>query len=200
MFDSGIKAAALIEQIKKEADIAIPVPDSSYILWLNALEQLLYTELIREQGKIELSNVSDSVIDIDTLSVPGGEGSVRFEDILTIYADRTQLIRSTVASGSIFPDTYYKTGNNIGLNLAFQPERIKLIYLIKPELKTADNINARNIMLPVEFTELVKAKLRGEAYKLVNEDSIAAKWINDYNILLETFKSWLSAKQADFGL
>lgn len=200
MFDSGIKAAALIEQIKKEADIAIPVPDSSYILWLNALEQLLYTELIREQGKIELSNVSDSVIDIDTLSVPGGEGSVRFEDILAIYADRTQLIRSTVASGSIFPDTYYKTGNNIGLNLAFQPERIKLIYLIKPELKTADNINARNIMLPVEFIELVKAKLRGEVYKLVNEDSIAAKWINDYNILLETFKAWLSAKQADFGL
>ncbi len=200
MFDSGIKAAALIEQIKKEADIAIPVPDSSYILWLNALEQLLYTELIREQGKIELSNVSGSVIDIDTLSVPDGEGSVRFEDILAIYADRTQLIRSTVASGSIFPDTYYKTGNNIGLNLAFQPERIKLIYLVKPELKTADNINTRNIMLPVEFTELVKAKLRGEAYKLVNEDSIAAKWINDYNILLETFKSWLSAKQADFGL
>ena len=200
MFDSGIKAAALIEQIKKEADIAIPVPDSSYILWLNALEQLLYTELIREQEKIELSNVSGSVIDIDTLSVPVGEGSVRFEDILAIYADRTQLIRSTVASGSIFPDTYYKTGNNIGLNLAFQPERIKLIYLVKPELKTADNINTRNIMLPVEFTELVKAKLRGEAYKLVNEDSIAAKWINDYNILLETFKSWLSAKQADFGL
>jgi len=200
MFDSGIKAAALIEQIKKEADIAIPVPDSSYILWLNALEQLLYTELIREQGKIELSNVSGSVIDIDTLSVPDGEGSVRFEDILAIYADRTQLIRSTVASGSIFPDTYYKTGNNIGVNLAFQPERIKLIYLIKPELKTTDNINTRNIMLPVEFTELVKAKLRGEAYKLVNEDSIAAKWINDYNILLETFKSWLSAKQADFGL
>ena len=200
MFDSGIKAAALIEQIKKEADIAIPVPDSSYILWLNALEQLLYTELIREQGKIELSNVSGSVIDIDTLSVPDGEGSVRFEDILAIYADRTQLIRSTVASGSIFPDTYYKTGNNIGVNMAFQPERIKLIYLIKPELKTTDNINTRNIMLPVEFTELVKAKLRGEAYKLVNEDSIAAKWINDYNILLETFKSWLSAKQADFGL
>ena len=53
MFDSGIKASVLIEQIENEADIAIPIAKESYVLWLNALEQLLYTELIQEQGKIE---------------------------------------------------------------------------------------------------------------------------------------------------
>lgn len=200
MFDSGIKASALIEQIENEADIAIPIAKENYVSWLNALEQLLYTEIIQEQGKIELDGVKGSVIGIDTLNVPNGENAVRFEDIHAIYADQTQLIESTVASGVIFPDTYYKIGNDIGVNLKREPEKVKIIYFVKPELKTTDNISTKNVMIPVEFIDLVKAKLRGEAYKVANEDSIAAKWINDYNILLETFKAWISEKQPEFGM
>lgn len=200
MFDSGIKASVLIEQIRDEADIAIPIADENYVSWLNALEQLLYTEIIQEQGKIELADALSSIIDIDTLDVSSGENAMRFEDIHAVYADNTQLIKSTVSSGVIFPDTYYKIGNNIGLNLKKDPEKLKIIYFVKPELKTTDNISAKNVMVPIEFIDLVKAKLRGEAYKVANEDSIAAKWINDYNILLETFKAWLSGKQAAFGL
>ncbi len=200
MFDSGIKASALINQIKDEADIAVPVSDESYVLWLNSLEQLLYTELIREQGKIEISDTEASVLNIEAINVPSGENAVRFEDIYTIYADKTQLIFSTAASGVIFPDTYYKIGNNIGLNLKKAPEKIVIIYYVKPVLKTVSDISAKNVMLPIEFIDLAKAKLRGEAYKLVNEDALSAKWLNDYNILLETFKTWLSEKQSKFGM
>ena len=200
MFDSGIKASALIEQIENEADIAIPIAKESYVSWLNALEQLLYTELIQEQGKIELNGVNGSVIGIDTLNVPNGETAVRFEDIHAIYADQTQLIESTVASGVIFPDTYYKIGNDIGVNLKKEPEKVKIVYFVKPELKTTDNISTLNVMIPVEFIDLAKAKLRGEAYKVANEGELAAMWINDYNVLLETFKAWLSGKQPEFGM
>lgn len=200
MFDSGIKASALIEQIENEADIAIPIAKESYVSWLNALEQLLYTELIQEQGKIELDGVNGSVIGIDTLNVPNGENAVRFEDIHAIYADQTQLIESTVASGVIFPDTYYKIGNDIGVNLKKEPEKVKIVYFVKPELKTTDNISTKNVMIPVEFIDLAKAKLRGEAYKVANEGELAAMWINDYNVLLETFKAWLSGKQPEFGM
>lgn len=200
MFDSGIKAADLIEQIKDEADIAIPIPDINYIAWLNAVEQLLYTELIQEQGEIKLDSVSGGVISISDLSVPSGESEVRFEDIHAVYADKTQLIKSTLASGVIFPNTYYKTRNNIGLSLTEQPQTVKIIYFIRPALKTEANIGTEYVKVPLEFTELVKAKLRGEAYKLANEDSLSAKWINDYNILLETFKAWLKNKQPEFGL
>lgn len=200
MFDSGIKASVLIEQIENEADIAIPIAKESYVSWLNALEQLLYTELIQEQGKIELDGVNGSVIGIDTLNVPNGENAVRFEDIHAIYADQTQLIESTVASGVIFPDTYYKIGNDIGVNLKKEPEKVKIIYFVKPKLKTTANISTSNVMIPVEFIDLAKAKLRGEAYKIANEDNLAAKWINDYNVLLETFKMWIQGKQSEFGL
>ena len=200
MFDSGIKASALIEQIENEADIAIPIAKESYVSWLNALEQLLYTELIQEQGKIELDGVNGSVIGIDTLNVPNGENAVRFEDIHAIYADQTQLIESTVASGVIFPDTYYKIGNDIGVNLKKEPEKVKIVYFVKPELKTTDNISTKNVMIPVEFIDLAKAKLRGEAYKVANEMELSAMWLNDYNVLLETFKAWLSGKQPEFGM
>ena len=57
-----------------------------------------------------------------------------------------------------------------------------------------------NVMVPLEFIDLVKAKLRGEAYKLANEDVLSAKWLNDYNILLENFKMWISEKNSNFGI
>lgn len=203
MFNSGISAKDLVAQLKNEVDVAIPISNASYVSWLNSLEQLLYTELIQEQGKIELDGVSSGVIGIDTLNVPNDENAVRFEDIHAVYADQTQLIESTVASGVIFPDTYYKIQNNIGLNLKNQAEKLKIIYFVRPALKTVDtndNISSENVMLPVEFIDLAKAKLRGEAYKVANEDSIAAKWLNDYNVLLETFKAWISGKQSEFGM
>lgn len=200
MFDSGIKASELILQIKDEADISIPIENTSYIAWMNSLEQLLYTELIQEQGKIEINNFSGSVIDICTLNVPSGEAPLRFEDIHAVYADHIQLIKSTVASGSIFPNTFYKIGNNIGLNTDSNPEKITIVYYVKPKLKTADIFNNLNVMVPIEFIDLVKSKLRAEAYKMVNEGDIASMWINDYNVLLETFKEWLSWKQPRIGI
>ena len=200
MFDSGLKASELIEQIKGEADISPDIPDALYVLWINELEQLLYTELIKEQGKIEVTDFSGHVIEIDSLATPAGENSIRFEDIYTVFADQTQLIKSTVTSGIIFPNTYYKISGSLGIQLENDPEVIKIIYFVKPELKTEDNIGALDIMLPLEFIDLVKAKLRGEAYKIANEDTLAAKWINDYNVLLETFKTWLSTKQPSFGM
>lgn len=200
MFDSGIKASELIEQIKDEADIAVPIPDSSYILWLNAIEQLLYTELIREQGKTAVSGLVVSTVGIGTLTVQKGEAPIRYEDIYAVYADKKQLIESTVASGTIFKDTYYKTGNDVGINLSQKANTITFIYIVKPALKTASNISSTNVLVPLEFIDLVKAKLRAEAYKIANEDNLAAKWINDYNVLLETFKLWLSGKQPEFGM
>ena len=51
MFDSGTTAKELIEAIQNEADIAPDIPEDSYIQWLNSVEQLLYSEVIKEQKK-----------------------------------------------------------------------------------------------------------------------------------------------------
>lgn len=200
MFDSGISAKSLIEELKEtEVDIALEIPDKTYAEWLNSLQQLLYTEVIKEQKKLTITPAPVSPFSISLLNAE----NARFEDIHAIYADGIQLIKSTVASGVIFPDTFYKDNNNIGYNTKKAPTELTIVYIVKPALVTTTshgNINDVNVMLPVEFIDLVKAKLRGEAYKLANEDNHAAKWLNDYNTLLETFKAWIADKSANFGM
>ena len=203
MFDSGISIDNLVSELKQEVDIALPISNKSYVLWLNSLEHFLYTEFIQEQNKIIVDGTDDCIINLSEISMPDDEAAIRFEDIYTVFADTKQLIKSTVTSGNIFPNTFYKMENNLAYNVLFRPKEIRIIYFVKPKLNAVDendNIEPGNVMLPIEFIDLVKAKLRGEAYKLSNEDSLAAKWLNDYNILLETFKAWLNSKQPNFGM
>lgn len=200
MFDSGIKVKDLIDQIKDEADISAPISDDSYILWITALEQLLYTEIIKEQSVLEVAIPTSSEIDLSELQVASGESPVRFENIHAVYADRVQLIKSTAASGVIFPNTYYKQKNGIGLNIQGDAKKLRIVYFVRPSEKSVSRADTETVKLPIEFIDLVKARLRGEAYKVANEDNLAAKWIGDYNTLLEAFKTWIAEKQAAFGL
>lgn len=203
MFDSKISVSSLITDLKTEIDVALPISNKTYITWFNGLEQLLYSEFIREHGKIIINSPTSNPIDIDSLIVPANESPIRFEDVYTVFADETQLIKSSLVSGIIFPNTYYKQGTDIGYNVSSTPAKLTIVYFVKPAIKTvseSDVIGTGNLMLPLEFIDLMKAKLRGEAYKLANEDSLAAKWINDYNVLLENFKAWISSRQAQFGM
>ena len=200
MFDSGVSVKDLVKELKNtEVDVALEIPNSTYVTWLNSLQQLLYTEIIKEQQKVIINPAPvNPVIKIGT-----GENAPRVEDIHAVYADNVQLIKSTVTSGVIFPDTFYKDNNDICYHTESVPTELTIVYIAKPDLITVeadDEINDANVMVPIEFIDLVKAKLRGEAYKLANEDGIAAKWLNDFNTLLETFKAWIDSKSPSFGM
>ena len=202
MFDSGISVKNLIEELNEEVDIALDIPDTAYAGWLNSLQQLLYTEIIKEQEKVVVALPETKII---RLSQPFNidENKPYFEDIHAIYANGVQLKKTTLTSGSIFPNTFYKTNNNVGINATPTPAEVEIIYFVKPALVTCNthkNVNDANVMVPIEFIDLVKAKLRGEAYKLANEDGIAAKWLNDYNTLLDTFRTWIAEKSSNFGM
>lgn len=192
-----------IEELKNEVDIAIEIPDYIYLSWLNSLHQLLYTEIIKEQKKVVLTSSLQSPVDISKIDIDKELEEVpRFEDIYAVYTDDgTQLMKSTVASGVIFPNTFYKDDNKLGYNTSSTPKSLTIIYIVRPKnLNITDELNDWCVYLPDEFIDLAKAKLRGEAYKLANEDELAAKWLNDYNVLLENFKAWIAEKSPDFGL
>lgn len=193
MFDSNIKADKFIEDLQLEIDVALDIPKETYMEWLNSLEQMLYSEIIKEQKSIVLKVPDGGVVDLKDIGF-------RFEDIHAVFSGDTQLIKTTLTSGAIFPQCYFKKDNNLSVNL--DGDEIKIIYFVRPEIKVIDDneVVSGNVMLPVEFIDLAKTKLRGEAYKLANEDALAAKWLNDYNVLLETFKAWISGKAPEFGL
>ena len=201
MFDSGIKAADLIREVKSEVGVAPEIPDGTYLTWLNALEQLLYSEIILEQNKIVTGGPQSDVIVLSDIFTLPEEESLEFEAIHAIYAYfggefQTQLIKSTVASGAIFKDTFFKIGQNIGINLSRTAETITVVYIVRPKIKTAE----QNVFVPYEWIELVKTKLRGEAYKLRNENQISEKWLNNYSELLENFKAWINERKGNFGI
>lgn len=196
MFDSGKSVKELITELRDEVDIAIEIPDSTYLLWLNAIEQLCYSEIIKEQREAIVENPT-SPLPFEDITVSENEDNVRFEDIHTVYADDVQLMKSTLSSGKIFHDTFYKHNDELGFN-AFNTQELRIIYYARPKVKTSTDDG--NVMMPIEFIDMVTAKLRGEAYKLVNEDGLAGKWLNDYNVSLEHFKAWCNNRTSQFGM
>lgn len=171
-------------------------------MWLNSLQWLLYSAIIKEQNDLIITEPQEDVIQLASLDVSDNEAPIRFEDIYAVYADTTQLIKTSITSGYVFPDCFYKKGENLAIKMQKTPNFIKLIYHIKPKLikvNENDEIQDGNVMIPIEFIELVKSKLRGEAYSLENEYGPASNWLNNYNILLENFKQWLSDKAQQFG-
>lgn len=196
MFDSGKSVKELIAELKDEVDVAYEIPTSTYLVWLNSIEQLCYSEIIKEQKEVTVKNPT-APIELSNLTVSGDEAPIRFDDIHAVYADGLQLIKTTLASGQIFPDTFYKHNDNLGMNLPYLTQELKIIYFVRPKIKTSET---GNVMMPIEFMDMVKAKMRGEAYKLMNEDSLAGKWLTDYNVSLENFKAWCNNKASQFGM
>lgn len=205
MFESNIKANEFIEELKEEIDVALPIPDSYYYSWLNSAEQLLYSEIIKEQ-KITLAYLGSEGLKYNNIAwreKTDEEDKVRFSDIYTIYADDLQLSKINKATLHIFDNVFFENGEYLGIKVN-KPEvelgntEIRIIYFVRPLPKSIGS--EQTIKLPIEFIDMIRAKVRGEAYKFANEDGLAAKWLNEYNVSVENFKVWIKNREANFGM
>lgn len=130
------------------------------------------------------------------------EVDFEYENICAVYEGTTQLIESTLTSANIFNNAYYKDENALNIvSPSVGLQHIKIIYYAMPELKKIENDKVTgNVMVPIEFLELVKAKLKATMYRNANEDELCAKWTALYNVKLEQFKIWVEQKRPKFGL
>lgn len=212
MFDSGIAAKDLIAGIKTETDVALPIPNAMYVMWLNELEQMLYGGVIREQGMAEKTfirllvdpKITEERLKFteEPLAATDKRNAIRFEDITAVYADDLQLIKTTRVGAQAFIECYYKLDGALGVNCYDSTMSIKIFFYERPPLKTVngeDEIQAGNVMVPIEFIEMVKSKLRAEAYMIENEYVHAGNQISLYNQQLDMFKSWLQTVSPKFG-
>ena len=203
MFHSGIQASEMIADITSEVDVALPIENRRYTQWLNTVEQMLYTEVIKEQHEAVFDMPSGGLIDLSEADIVEYEqDKLRYDDVYTVFCGDTQLIRSTLTSGRIFPDTYYRDNDALHINSEAGDE-VRVIYLIRPALKGVDandNVKSGEVMLPPEWCEMVSARLRGEAYRIMNENVLAANWLAEYNALLENFKIWIANRMPQFGI
>ena len=202
MYKSGITAAELIESLKEEADISIAVPNSAWVRAINAVEQFLYTEVLKEHiaVRVDYDDVADDTIVIGEIPVPSGAAVPEFDDIIRVFADENEVERTGAVGFYEFPEKQmYCSGydGTIRLNLSEYPAEIVLIVRLRPSLKGENS--ADEVALPPEFIDLAASRMRGEIYKIANEDGLAAKWLADYNSLLESFKIWAEKRNDRFG-
>lgn len=200
MYNSGILTGKLIENITDEADITIPVDSDSWYRWINSVEQFVYTEIFNMHRAKTFDYTDDTINMSDSLGSDNGTAVPDFDDIIKVYADDTELDRAGVISAHVFTDKplyYTDYSGNIMVNAGFVPEKITVIYRIRPALKYADEESYIN--LPIEFVDMLAARLRAEAYKLANDDAQGAKWMMDYNTQLETLKVWASMRNVRYG-
>lgn len=201
MYDSEVTTADFINGIKDEIDIASVVPDTAFVRWLNTVEQTVYTELIREMRLVHMAvdyhNGDDTPsFYLSDITPDYDEGEVIFDDIVKAYVDGIELDRVSLISGTAFDNIgmYYKNGDRVMVKTLVPATEASVIYVVRPVKKAIENgeLPDVTVKLPAEWLEIAASRLRGEAYKLANDDNLAAKWLNDYNLYLEQFKVWLT--------
>ena len=206
MYNSGITVQAFIDSIIEEADISAEIPRASWLRWLSAVEQFAYTEILREyvSTTLHLDNVTTDVFPLMNLDVPHGAAPPVYDDVIRVYDENGHEIqKGGAASAQEFPDkSLYSTDyrGNLILHTFYEQAECTIIYRIRPEIKTEDNEGTLHVALPTEYLDMAAAKMRGEAYKVANEDGIAAKWLADYNLQVENFKVWSAARNERFGI
>lgn len=205
MYDSGIKVKAFLDALDNEADISVEIPRSGPLRWLSAVEQFVYSEILREyvSATVDLTSVPVDVIPLDGLPIPEGADLPVYDDVIRVYGEDGQELRKAGAiAGYEFPDFdlfYPDYRGGLVLHTRLEQSKVTIIYRLRPVIKTAANEASLNVALPAEYLDMAGAKIRGEAYKIANEDGLAAKWLADYNQQIENFKIWASSRNERYG-
>lgn len=192
MYDCGITAREFIETVQGEADISAVIPEASWLRWINTVEQFLYAEILAEYVRVEVPYTEK----ITLASI--GEG-VTYDDIISVYGDDVELDRAGVIAGIGVPDRpmfWTDYAGNLVLHPVYDPAVVTIVYRLRPAVKVTGE---EHIHLPVEWLDMLAARMRSEAYKIANEDGLAGKWMQDYNMQLESFKIWAAGRNDRYG-
>jgi len=198
MYNSNVTISSLIEQIESEADVITRIEDEFYLKWVNIVQQTLYKELIEQYSHSEVETNGD--LYLDDIEVTSEQAPVEYDDIVKIYIDGEELTKASVITAFTIPDKdiyYYDSANSVVRIRCKTPyDKTNVVYRVRPKIAEE---TSEYIYLPYEWLEMLAAKIRGELYKIANDDVMAAKWLADYNTQLESFKVWIMKRNSRYG-
>lgn len=194
LFNSGVSAAKFIDQMKGEIESYGEMENWRYIEWINILEQLIYSEIVCYESSCELSPAENDINYCD-LRPPEGVAPPRFSDIFAVRADDLMLSHGRDVDSDMVYGTYFDRGGRLAVNVKGVPKKVRVYFRARPRPLTGNMPEKREIHVPLEFIDLFRSRIRGEYYKLVNEDALCAKWISEYNTILENFKEWCKRRE-----
>lgn len=195
LFDSGVSVSLFVDQMQNELSPFREAEDWRYREWINTLEQLIYSEIVRYESFSELDFPYDFSINYTEFLPPEGIAPVRAGDIFAVSADGVFLSHGRDCDSDMARGTYFDRAGRLRLNIPQLPKKVTVYFNARPRLITEADIGSRNICVPPEFIDLFRSRVRGEFYKLVDEDGLSAKWISEYNAVLEDFKQWCQSRE-----
>jgi len=202
MFTSSVKVADFIIDIKAQMDN--PYSDTAIVGWINEVEQMIYSEIIKDYKEhiftvgtaetevpIALSYVEDLITK-----------TFLFEDIRKVEVKHGTSAYNEYSSTSLayVPDySFYKTGEKLGYSNPKDGDSVKVIFKEIPVMKLAANKASEYLNLPNSFLKIHKYYAFAQILKLKREFAESGNWINDYNAALSDFRLWYEEHKADYG-
>lgn len=200
MYDSNVSVKGVIAMLESEVDIRGTLDDGAIARWISSLEQLLYTDIIKDYRSVSVTFDGEE-FNIDATSTPDGCRKITFDDIVKVYDETDELVKCSPIAAHQFSEEkaiYWHEGNVCYAKLLRDSvTELRVIYRARPSIKGGDSVDT--VKVPYEWLEMILSKVRGEAYKIAGDDAQAAKWLNDYNTQLEQFKAWVAERQKWFG-
>ena len=183
MLHASITVGKLLEQVEKDMGLYEEIDRAVYLDALNECLCRLYGEVIDERvSAFCVSN--EGKIAYGDIPIAAGQDGVRAGDIRSVrYAEKPlQYLPpdkfDTVKSAD--GDFYTLRREGIYLTPTRSTTKLYVTYTVRPQRFGTGDVNGA-VPFPNEYLFVLRAKLRGEAYKLVNEDALAAKWLAEYN-------------------
>ena len=200
MYRSGVTVGELIAELQSEVDIAGTVPASAYLRWVSSLEQLIYADLLLFERGADLE-AHDGFLDLSLLTAGEGERGVTFDDLRKVYLGGEELTRAGRIGAYQFDEEkslYYPDGDGVRVSVFGDGEAdtYHVIWRVIPAVKNGEG---EEVLLPYPWLDMVLSYLRGEAYKVANDDAQAAKWLGDYNTRLASFREWAAKRNERYG-
>ncbi len=195
IFTSNLTAKAFLDGILDEMELFSPPSRTRFIEVLDETVTRLYSEIIRHREVVPMA-ATGGEISYAAIALAAGH-PVHSEDILAVADEATghPLFGIARAAESCLPaGTEGYVLHDDGL--LFYPRGQNGSYLItclyRPTQITADSEARVTVRIATEYLPLLRAKLRGEGYKLAGEDELAAKWLGEYNLLLADFVRYVT--------
>lgn len=161
---------------------------------MNEAITFLYKVVIRERAEGE-GVPKNGILTCASITSPFGT-AMQENDVLAVFRGNRQLryLPPEDLPAATGMEGFY-TVKNEAIHLSDgKNDRVRVVYIIRP-VRYQENSESTYIPLPDEFIPMLAARVRGEAYRLVGEDELAAKWLAVYNAGLADFYDYLAVRR-----
>lgn len=223
MLVGNMTAKAFVDEMTEEIDVSLPqIKRKQYYNWINEELFHIYSSAVKCIG-VNQYKTTNLIIDLNTPYekdkfdvdldpdpydpiIPSFENCnletdmIMYEDVYKVYSsNNNEYVRSTFGSlmskGNRF---YYKSNGKLAVNFNEGDGIYKVMFFMRPKKITEENADGYIIPLPDGFLNVIRARIRSEAFMLSGNVAMANAWSDQHILYFEELKKWYNQREAHY--